>query len=440
MLLHEGETIEYKLQYTPDIKKEVVAFANFSGGSIYIGIQDDGVVVGVDNPDLVMQQLSNAIRDGIRPDITMFTRLETQDIDGKAVVLVTVNTGVKRPYYLTDKGLKPSGVYVRQGVVSAPASEDAIRRMIWQTDGYSFETSRSLTQELTFQAFEIELQKRQMVYEDVKMQTLGILMPEGLYTNLGLLVSDQCIHSIKLAVFQGTDKMVFKDRKEFSGSIFKQLNEAYQTIDFYNATLAHFDGLLRTDVRAYPVEAVREALLNAIVHRDYSFSGSISINLYEDRLEIISLGGIVPGFSLEAALIGASQPRNEKLAALFYRMRLIEAYGTGLSKILNSYNGEVSFNGKPIFENVNGAFRVTLPNIYHCARNDISVIPTVSKISPSALKVLQIISDNEIVSRRDIERALGIGSSRVISLLSELLSAKKIKKIGNGKMTRYIKI
>jgi ATP-dependent DNA helicase RecG len=111
--------------------------------------------------------------------------------------------------------------------------------------------------------------------------------------------------------------LVFKDRKEFTGSLFEQLAEVYKTIDFYNGTMASFHDLLRTDERDYPEDAVREALLNAIVHRDYSFSGSTFINLYSDRLEFISLGGLVPGLSLEAAMLGASQSRNEKLAIYF---------------------------------------------------------------------------------------------------------------------------
>ena len=443
MAFYENETLEYKRQYTPDIKKEVVAFANTAGGTIYIGVDDNGTPVGVQDPDAVVQQLTNALRDGIRPDVTMFTRIAIQDVGGCPVVAVTVSTGTRRPYYLTDKGLRPSGVYVRQGASSAPASEDAIRRMIRLTDGDSFENGRSLIQELTFQTFAAEMQQRHLACGPAQYQTLGILATDGLYTNLGLLVSDQCQHSIKLAVFQGTDKLLFKDRKEFGGSIFQQLNEAYQAIDFYNGTRASFEGLLRKDERDYPMEAVREALLNAVVHRDYSFSGSISINLYQDRMELISLGGLVPGFSLEAALMGASQPRNGKLASLFYRMDLIEAYGTGLGKILNCYAG---LPIQPSFESVEGAFRVVLPNI-HAAQAQGSARPaeggTVVRppegavLTASEQKALQAIRQAGHVSRRELESLLGVGTTRTVVLLKRLVELDKVQKIGNGKNTRY---
>ena len=442
MAFYENETLEYKRQYTPDIKKEVVAFANTAGGTIYIGVDDNGTPVGVQDPDAVVQQLTNALRDGIRPDVTMFTRIAIQDVGGCPVVAVTVSTGTRRPYYLTDRGLRPSGVYVRQGASSAPASEDAIRQMIRLTDGDSYENGRSLIQELTFHTFESEMQQRHLFCGPAQYQTLGILAADGLYTNLGLLVSDQCQHSIKLAVFQGTGKLLFKDRKEFGGSIFQQLNEAYQAIDFYNGTRASFEGLLRKDERDYPMEAVREALLNAVVHRDYSFSGSISINLYQDRLELISLGGLVPGFSLEAALMGASQPRNGKLTALFYRMDL-EAYGTGLGKILNCY---VGLPVQPSFESVEGAFRVVLPNIHAASTQEEARSVKKSRVehtsesatlTASEQKALQAIRQAGQVSRRELESLLGVGTTRTVVLLKRLVELDKVQKIGNGKNTRY---
>lgn len=149
--------------------------------------------------------------------------------------------------------------------------------MIRLIDSDSFENGRSPIQELTFHALEAEMQQRRLSCGPAQYQTLGILAVGGLYTNLGLLVSGQCQHSIKLTVFQGTDKPLFKDRKKFGSSIFRQLNETYQAIDFYNGIRASFEGLLRKDERDYPMEAVREALLNAEVHRNYSFGGCISI-------------------------------------------------------------------------------------------------------------------------------------------------------------------
>lgn len=426
MNLFESETVELKGIYTSDIKKEIVAFANTNGGTIYIGVQDNGEIIGLDNADFVMQQISNSLRDNIRPDVSLFTNIELLQEDTKFFVKLTVSQGTKKPYYLSDKGLKPIGVYIRSGTTSAPASEDAIRMMIKTTDGDSFEASRSLVQELTFNRLNEELQKRGLEFTEVQMKNLGILSSDDIYTNMGLLVSDQCKHSIKFAIFQGTDKLIFKDRKELTGSLFAQLTDTYKTIDFYNSTKATFHDLLRKDERDYPEDAVREALLNAIVHRDYSFSGSTFINLYSDRLEIISLGGLIPGLSLEAAMLGVSQPRNEKLANLFYRMKLIEAYGTGISKIISCYKG---LPVQPRFENVEGAFRVVLPNIH---------AQEVSAKNEKYLPILRLFENQKEITRSDVENVLGIKTTYAINMLKEMQEKKLIIKVGSGRKTRYI--
>lgn len=426
MRLYESETVELKEIYTPDLKKEIISFANTNGGTIYIGVQDNGEIVGLDNADFVMQQISNSLRDSIRPDVSMFTNIKLLQEENKFFIKLTVSQGTKKPYYLSDKGLKPTGVYVRSGTTSVTASEDAIRMMIKMTDGDSFETNRSLVQELTFNTLDEELRKRGLEFTKIQMKNLGILSADDIYTNMGLLVSDQCKHSIKFAIFQGTDKLVFKDRKEFTGSIFAQLMDVYKAIDFYNGTKATFHDLLRTDERDYPEEAVREALLNAIVHRDYSFSGSTFINLYSDRLEMISLGGLVPSLSLEAAMMGAFQPRNEKLANLFYRMKLIEAYGTGISKIISCYKG---LPVQPKFENAEGAFRVVLPNIH---------AQELSAENEKYLPILRLFEKQKEITRRDVEEALGIGTTHAINMLREMLDKGLISKVGNGRLTRYV--
>ena len=426
MELYETETVELKEIYTPDLKKEIVAFANTSGGTIFIGVRDNGEIIGVDNSDFTMQQIANSMRDSIRPDVCMFTNTEMLKEESKQYIKITVEPGAKKPYYLSDKGLKPTGVYVRSGTTSAPASEDAIRSMIKMTDGDTFETNRSLNQELTFLCLSKEMEKRSLEFSEVQMENLGILSSDGIYTNMGLLVSDQCKHSIKFAVFQGTDKLVFKDRKELTGSLFEQLTDAYKTIDFYNGTIASFHDLLRTDERDYPENAVREALLNAIVHREYSFSGNTFINLYSDRLEIISLGGLVSGLSLEAAMLGASQPRNEKLANLFYRMKLIEAYGTGLSKIISCYKG---LPVQPKFTNVEGAFQVVLPNVH----------AQVLRVEDEKyLPILRLFKNKKEITRIDVEEALGSGATHAINMLKEMLEKGLILKVGKGKLTKYV--
>lgn len=356
----ESENVELKETYVEDIRKEIIAFANTNGGKLYIGVCDDGEVTGVDDPDGVSLQVSNSCRDAIMPDITMFTAYRILHEDGKNIVEISVQRGTARPYYLANKGLKSSGVFVRQGTSSVPASDQAIRQMIKETDGDTFESMRSLNQQLTFDEAIRVFSSRELELQEMQMKTLGMINDEGMFTNLALLLSDQCPHIIKAAAFHGKDQNEFQDRKEFTGSILKQLSDAYSYLDMRNQTRATFEGLYRIDSRDYAEAALREALLNAIVHRDYSFSASTLISVYDDRVEMVSYGGLAGNVSMEDVLNGLSVCRNEKLANIFYRLKLIEAYGTGLKKIRNAYNNSAF---KPEFSAGPGSFRVVLPNM-----------------------------------------------------------------------------
>ena len=306
MDFHESELIELKEIVVEDVKKEIIAFANCDGGKLYIGVQDDGQIIGVEDADAVALQISNMVRDAIKPDLTMFLHYETLKENGEEVVCVNVQRGTERPYYIAKKGMRPEGVYVRQGYSSVPATDTAIRRMIKETDGDHFEDMRSLNQDLTFEAAKREFSSRQMEFGVQQMRTLKLMDKEGLYSNLALLLSDQCVHTIKVAVFQGTDQNIFRDRREFTGSILQQMNEVYDYIDIHNQTHATIERLLRVEVRDYPEIAVREALLNLIVHREYSFRSSGLISIFDDRLEFVSVGGLLPGVELEDVMVGIS--------------------------------------------------------------------------------------------------------------------------------------
>ena len=156
MGFQESETVELKTIVVDDIKKEIIAFANCEGGKLYIGVRDDGTVIGVNDPDGTALQVSNMVGDAVKPDLTMFLHYETLNIDGKQIVSIDIQQGTERPYYIAKKGLRPEGVYVRQGYSSVPASNTAIRRMIKETDGDHFEEMRSLEQSLTFETAEKE--------------------------------------------------------------------------------------------------------------------------------------------------------------------------------------------------------------------------------------------------------------------------------------------
>jgi ATP-dependent DNA helicase RecG len=374
----------------------------------------------------------NMLRDGIKPDITMFAQSRIEQIGDKHIIRIEVQSGTGRPYYLAGKGIRPDGVYVRYGASSVPATETAIRKMIKETDGDSYEKLRSIEQGLTFLSAEAEFSRRKIPFEEPQAATLGLTDADRIYTNLALLLSEQCTHTIKAAVFQDDTQQIFQDRREFGGSLFAQLNGAYSYLDLNNKTEATFDKLLRIDRRDYPEAALREALLNAVIHREYAVGGSILIKIFSDRVEFISPGGLVGGLEIGDIMSGYSACRNPNLAAVFYRLRLIEAYGTGILKIFETYKG---LPVQPKIEATPNVFKMVLPNL-----NAMQM----KKAAAAALTPEEVITryaaEHGSVTRKQAEALLGISQTAVGVILRNMVERGLIIRGGRSRGVRYFPV
>ncbi|KYG91053.1 AAA family ATPase [[Bacillus] sp. KCTC 13219] len=422
MNLKESLTLEFKRELTDAIKREIIAFANTQGGELYIGVDDDGTIIGLDNADKVLESVSSMLHDGIQPDILVHTFLEIIELEDKEVVKISIARGARRPYHLKAKGMKPSGVFIRYCTSVTNASEENIRQMIIESDGINYETMRSIQQELTFTEAGAVFNEQNIKFGPEQMRTLGLITDDGYYTNLGLLFSDQCEHTIKCARYLGNDKLEFQDRREFTGSILAQVEATYEYLSLNNAKHAYFEGLKRIETESYPSYALREALINAVTHRDYSFSGSILIHLFQDRLELVSVGGLVKGLTLEDIELGISQSRNPKLANVLYRLKWIESYGTGLQRMKESYRGSAI---QPFWTVGPNAFVVTLP------KNNLSTPTEDNKILSDWL------TQNKEFASKDLENYLNKSKGTVRKIIMELLQSGQIIRIGRGPKTRY---
>lgn len=431
---YESERTEYKSQLVDDIYKEVIAFANTDGGVIYIGIDDHGNVTGIDNVDETYTRLTNGIRDAIAPDVTMFVRYVLQE---SKVIQIEVGEGSYKPYYLKSKGMKPSGVYVRQGASSVPASPEQIRRMIKESDGDNFEDDRCLEQSLTFEAAKAAFKQYGVEFSTEKYRALGITK-NGVFTNLALLLSDQCLHTTKIAVFNDESCTEFRDSREFGGSIFKQFENTVNYLALCNKTVSTIKGIVRTDKQDYPEEAIREALLNALVHRDYSFSGSSIINVNDNKMEVISLGGLLPGLSVEDIRIGVSQPRNQKLAEIFHRLRLIESYGTGIRRIFKLYE---DCPVQPSIAATTNAFRIVLPNRNVCDSASERVPKAAEKapttITPQMKAVIDYLAEYGEMTDEDLQELLNVKKTRAYLLARQMRENGFIDVVGRGAEKKY---
>jgi len=421
---HETEKLEFKAVSRDDIYKEVIAFANTDGDTLLIGINDAGEVEGLLDVDDTYTRVTNGIRDAIAPDVTIFVKYTLED---NQIIRIEIGEGSYKPYYLKTKGLKPSGVYVRQGSTSVPASPEQIRQMIKNADGDVYEELRSLEQELSFQYCTDIFKKHDIDFGEDKYNVLGIRNhTQDLYTNLGLLLSEQCAHTIKVAVFADEQNTVFRDRKEFTGSVLEQLEETFTYLQLCNKNESVIDGLTRKDYWDYPKAAIREALLNSITHRDYGFSGSIIINVNDSSMEFISIGGLLPGLSTEDIRSGISQLRNKKLAEVFHRLNFIEAYGTGIRRIFALYGDCPTLPSIDITPN---SFKITLPNMNtsKAQTSDSSVV-----VTPQMQTVLDYLNEHGLISDEEMLSLLGIKKTRLFELTKQMTGAGLIKVEGRG--------
>ncbi len=415
---------EFKSELTKNTMKTAVAFANTKGGTIYIGIDDGGEVIGVENVDDISRCAVQLLADTIRPDITESSKVRQSKIAGADIVEIVVCEGSSKPYYLREKGLRSEGVYVRRGPASVPASEALLRKMLRESSTLSYESAVAVEQDLTFNTtaqifadYEVEFGKQQMA-------SLGFYK-EGAYTNLAYLLSDQCAQGIKLAVFDDESKNKFLDREEIYGSVLGQAEKAYAFITKHNPLRAEIGstGLKRLDYRAYPESAVREVLINALVHRDYSINGSILVSMMPDYLQVSSIGGLNPDIGYDDLLMGISSLRNPRLAGVFYRLKMIETYGTGIPRMLKAYQNNLL---KPNIELSTNVFKVTLP-----------MIETTAGYDEELGEVLELFNKQELLTRSEVEAALGISRSKAANLLSQLVTAGKIAVSGAGRNTKY---
>ena len=425
--MQENENIEFKELYTENIYKEIVAFLNSGSGTIYIGYNDNGELVGLENVKEIEEKISNGIRGKIVPDCSVFVSINNATLDNKDYIIINVSKGVNI-YSLKDKGII-KGTYIRNGSCSMPATEETVKQMIIKNSNITFETSVANNQNLTFnyirEAFmgiNIDINNKNI------MKNLFMLDNNGNYTNLALLLSDQSPYTVKVATYQSVNKTNFLDRKEFGGSLLEVYDKTLSYLKINSATYGLIDSSIREDIEEYPEFILREIILNSLIHRDYSVLTSNIINIYkDDSIEFISYGSLYGNITIEDVLAGLSTSRNPHLQSIFMRLKRVEAIGSGLRRV-NSYykskNLDFLVNALP------SSFVVRLPRI------------TIDKIAAKDdYKIIIDYLDNNVeITRKQAERLLDKEKTTTSNVLNKMISDKIIKKIGKGPNTKYIKI
>ena len=336
----ETNRIENKEQLNEDFEQEVIAFLNYKeGGIIYVGINKNGQVVGVEDVDLTQLQIKDRIKNNIQPSTLGLFDVTVETIDNKEVIKVIISSGTEKPYYLRKKGRTPEGCYIRVGSSKERMTERMIDDMYAKRIKNTLKEIDSPRQELTFNQLKIYYEEHGLKLNDNYLQNLDLLTSEGKYNYNAFLLADENNVSIKLVKYVGTNKLELLENLEFGNRcLITATQRILDRLDVENTTYAKIEYLGRKEQEKIDSKALKEAVINAIVHNDYSYGNSPIIELYSDRIEITSAGGLPQELSQEEFLEGVTAPRNKELIRVFKDVDLIENIGSGVLRILDAYD------------------------------------------------------------------------------------------------------
>jgi len=474
----ESKTLEFKeiMPSGDKIAKTAIAFSNKAGGKILIGISDSGEIIGTDvnNISKIKDSITSTIWDMCQPHVNF--EVFTDNIMRKHIIVIRVFPGNLKPYYLKHKG-KESGTYIRVGATNRKAENQNILELERERENISFdeEIDYSLKPGQIDISFIIDKFKKigKNINEE-KLINLGLLKQKNStkHTTKALAVLSGVYDSTvtKCARFKGLNKTTFIDKKEYRGNLFSQIDSIEQFLHNHLHTTAIFEGFQRKDALEIPLLALREAITNAIVHRDYSNPGrDIKIAIYDNRLEIVSPGSLPNTLTIHEIFEGRSEIRNRLIAKIFKETGYIEQWGSGIERMVNLC---IESNlPKPLLKETGDSVSVTFfrknSNIYEATldktvtlikqkrpqtttndhkrpqtttndRKQPQKIEHTHDTTKEELKILNYIQQHRQISMKEAISLLPFGKTKIKELFNTLIKKEYIERKGYGKGTFYV--
>lgn len=466
----ENQTVEYKSDIpskTNLFKAEIVAFLNTNDGTIFLGVDYDGLFLPEKMEEFKKWEslISDWIHNAFSVPAQRFIILEIS----AQKFAIHIKKGYKPPYYYKDgEGFNSKGIYIRNGSSKRRATDDEVRRMVKAQVANEFEIEPSSIQKsLTFHYLQDKLLDNNIVFDPKGLRLQNI---DNQYNNGALLLSEQNSQVTKIAVIDGLDMSVdFLAKKTFSGSLIKQIDMTLEYISLLNDTKVSFTGAAaRVEHEGYPSKAIREAVINAYAHRDYSLSADIKVEVYDDRMEIFSAGGLPDGLSVVDIKEGISAQRNPNIVHVLDKINYIENFATGIRRILASYK---DFDKEPKFIVTPNQFKVVLYNKHYAlaaddkqgwANNNLKknlseaeqlelgftlqdnilenneVVADVKQyIDANDEKIIKILTLSGDKSRQELQNSLQESKTKIYQRLTKLIDLKLISKRGQNRSTVY---
>lgn len=341
--MSESNRIEYKRELSEGLEKEVVAFLNYhDGGVIYLGVGNTGEAIGIADPDAIQLAVKDRLKNNIQPSALGLFDVILEQRDEKYIIKIIVASGSEKPYYLRKFGMSEKGCSIRIGSASEPMPVRMIEELFARRTRNSISRIRSPRQDLSFEQLKIYYQEVGFALNDKFAANLELLIDDDAYNYAAYLLADQNGNSVQVAKYAGTDRIDLLDSKDYGFcSLVKTCKQILDRLEgVENRVVNKITPRERIRRPYWNSVALREAVINAIIHNDYSAELVPKFELFANRLEITSAGSVHAGQEQEDFFAGYSMPRNKTLMRVFKDLDMVEYLGSGMPRILKAYPRE----------------------------------------------------------------------------------------------------
>lgn len=450
--MKETNRIELKATLTDKLEKEVVAFLNYKeGGVIYLGVSDDGQILGVENADEIQLKIKDRLKNNIQPNCLGLFDIIQEEKDEKTILKITVASGPEKPYHLKKMGMSEKGCFIRVGTASEPMTNRMIENLFAKRTRNSISRIQSNKQELKFEQLRIYYEESGKKLNAQFAVNLGLKNEDGRFNYVGFLMSDHNTLSIKVAKYKGKTRSNLVENNEYGHcSLVKATKRVLDKLDLENKTRTKITAKTRIDKRLWHAVALREAVINAFVHNDYTNEVPPKFEIFDDRIEITSAGSLPEMLSQEEFFEGFSIPRNQELMRIFKDLELVEHLGSGIPRILEVYPASC-------FKFTENFLRMTFPNAWDLsedlAESDIpkeelhgenvggviggtiggtigGAIGGPIELTERQEEIIDLIEKDSKISLRKIAKTLNINNSAVQEHLNALKKKGVLERVG----------
>lgn len=434
MNLIESHRVEHKQSLTDTFEKEVVAFLNYhEGGIIYIGVDKDGKIVGCQNPDETQLKIKDKLKHNISPSCLGLFEVILETIEEQSIIKIIIASGRETPYYIKKNGMSEKGCYIRVGSSSEPMSQTMIEDLFAKRVRNSLGNIKSRRQDLTFEQLKIYYEEKGLKLNEKFASNLELLTDDGYYNYVAYLMADSNGVSIKVAKYAGTNKVDLVENNEYGYcSLIKATKRVLEKLEIENKTAALITSTTRKEQPLWNKVALREAVINAIVHNDYTTENPPVFEIFSDRIDITSTGGLSVIKNIDDFFSGYSNPTSRELMRIYKDLELVEHLGSGLNRILEVYDKDSFVIKQNYMKNIFYKNETPLDGVVFGGVNGV--------VSGGVTELLEFIQTNPGLRANELSKHIDTPLRTVQRWLKQLKDENKIEFKGAPKTGGYVVI